>query len=200
MATGALNHIATTQPPLAVHPPLAARSLDSDELYEVVNGQRVEISPMGAWAGTIATELLFFLQTFAKPGKLGVPLLEVLFHMRPDLPQRRPDLTFVARERWPLPAVPTEDPPALEVVPNLAVEVVSPTNTAAEVFGKMQEYFNAGVQLVWVIYPLQRSIQVFESPKQSRVLREGDELDGGTVLPGFRLSVSDLFAAAAGST
>jgi Uma2 family endonuclease len=184
MATAVLNHTTTATP------------LESEELYEIVNGERREIAPMGAWAGTIATSLVFFLQTFAFPKKLGIAVLEVMFQMRPDLPQRRPDVAFVARDRWPLPAVPTEDPAALETVPNLAVEVISPTNTAAGVFAKMQEYFEAGVQLVWVIYPLQRSIQVFESPKESRVLREGDELDGGVVLPGFRLSVSELFAAA----
>jgi Uma2 family endonuclease len=61
----------------------------------------------------------------------------------------------------------------------------------------MQEYFGAGVELVWVVYPLQRSIQVFASASESRVLGESDELDGGGVLPGFRLKISELFAAAA---
>ncbi len=173
------------------HVPVSSR--DGDKFYEIVNGQRVEAPPMGAWAGTIATQLLFYLQSFSRPRKLGYAVVEVLFRMRPDLPQRRPDLAFVARERWPLPAAPTEDPPTLDVVPNLAVEVVSPTNAAAEIFGKVQEYFSAGAQLVWVVYPLQRSIQVFESSHQSRVVREGDELDGGTVLPGFRLSLTELF-------
>ena len=167
------------------------------ERYEIINGNRQEKPPMGALAGTIAAELFFILGGFAKQHKLGRVVVEGLFTMKPNLPQRRPDLAFVSSDRWPLPAALTEDPPALDTVPNLAVEVVSPTNSAAEIFEKMQEYFEAGVQLVWVIYPLQRSIQVFESPKQSRVLSEGDELDGGPVLPGFRLSVSELFAAAA---
>jgi Uma2 family endonuclease len=179
------------------HVPVSNR--DAGKFYEVVNGQRVEVSPMGAWAGLIASELLALISSFAKPRNVGFAMVEVLFQMRPGRPQRRPDLAFVARDRWPLSAMPTEDPPALEVVPNLAVEVVSPTNTAVEVFGKVQEYFEAGVQLVWVVYPLQRSIQVFESPNQSRVLREGDELDGGAVLPGFRLRLSQLFGSAAGA-
>ena len=167
------------------------------ERYEIINGNRQEKPPMGALAGTIAAELFFILGGFAKQHRLGRVVVEVLFTMKPNLPQRRPDLAFVSSDRWPLPATLTDDPPALDTVPNLAVEVVSPTNSAAENFAKVQEYFEAGVKLVWVIYPLQRSIQVFESPTQSRILREADALDGCTVLPGFRLIVRDLFAAAA---
>jgi Uma2 family endonuclease len=81
------------------------------------------------------------------------------------------------------------------VVPNLAVEVVSPTNTADEVVEKIEEYFAAGVQLVWVIHPKRRRFEVYESPTAVRVLGPGDVLDGGTVLPGFRLPIDDLYAA-----
>jgi Uma2 family endonuclease len=82
---------------------------------------------------------------------------------------------------------------AWEVVPDLAVEVVSPSNTAIEVVKKLGDYFRAGVRQVWVIYPVQQFIYVYTSLADIRVLQPGDDLDGGAVLPGFRLAVSTLF-------
>ena len=144
-------------------------------------------------AATIATFLATYLNIFAWPRKLGFAVTEVLFQLQPGRPQRRPDVAFVPYDRWT--AVPTqaEDPPAWNVVPSLAVEVVSPNNAAEEIEEKLQEYFNAGVQLVWVVHPLFRRIYSYESLTQVRVLTANDELDGGAVLPGFRLAVTDLF-------
>jgi len=170
--------------------------LDSESLYEIVNGERREILHMGAWGGTIASILVYHLNTFAFHQKLGLAMVEVLFRLSPNRLSRRPDVAFVSFDRWPLTALPTDDPPEWEVVPHLAVEVLSPTNSAQEVLDKIDEYFQAGVQLVWVIYPLRRYIYVYESPTQNRILSETDELDGGEVLPGFRLSIAALFAPA----
>jgi hypothetical protein len=61
------------------------------------------------------------------------------------------------------------------------------------VLGKVGEYFRAGVRLVWVVYPDQRVVFVYDSPLSARGFGDGDDLDGGIVLPGFRLGVSDLF-------
>jgi Uma2 family endonuclease len=179
----------------AISPFEPSSVLESAGLFEVVNGLRREVLPMGAWAGAVASLLVHHMSNFATEHRLGVVLVEVLFRLARN--NRRPDVAFVAFDRWPLPRVPTEDPPALDVAPNLAVEVVSPNNSAAEIFGKIREYFEARVQLVWVIYPLQRCVPVFDSETHSRILGEEEELDGGSVLPGFRLSVSELFATAA---
>jgi Uma2 family endonuclease len=180
-----------TPPNFPKAPPLG----DSDSLYEIVNGERREKPPMGALAGTVASFLVSYLNAFAFPQRLGFAISEVLFILRPDRPQRRPDIAFVSYTRWKTPPAPTEDPPAWDVVPNLAVEVVSPTNTAVEIEDKIQEYFDAGVELVWVIYPRHRRIYVYESPTQTRILLETDELDGGKVLPGFTLKIATLFEA-----
>jgi Uma2 family endonuclease len=169
---------------------------DSDTLYEVVNGERREIPHMGAWSGTVASMLAFYLNAFALPRKLGLAVTEVLFRPSEKSSSRRPDVAFVASDRWQVKAVLTDDPPEWTVAPNLAVEVISPTNTADEVLEKVREYFEVGVQLVWVVYPRQRMIYVYESFPQPRVLKEGDELDGGQVLPEFRLSLAALFSAA----
>ncbi len=78
-------------------------------------------------------------------------------------------------------------------MPDLAVEVVSPTDTAGKLLGKVREYFQAGVRLVWIVYPVQRCIHVYEAWNRIRVVTETDELDGGEVLPGFRRSLDRLF-------
>jgi Uma2 family endonuclease len=83
--------------------------------------------------------------------------------------------------------------PAWNVVPNLAVEIVSPSNSMKEVIGKVQEYFSAGVESVWVILPENEQVHVFDSPTSSRILARGDELTGEPVLPGFCLSLTDFF-------
>ena len=79
--------------------------------------------------------------------------------------------------------------------PDLAVEVVSKSNSATDVKDKIEEYFRAGVRLVWLVYPTQKLIDVYESPTTVRVLRREDELTGGDVLPGFRLPLTELFRA-----
>jgi Uma2 family endonuclease len=168
--------------------------LDSDFLYEIVNGEMREIPPMGARASTLASLLMFFIQTHALQRRLGITMSEVLFRLRPGGSSRRPDVAFVRYERWPTDLSPDDDPPEWEFAPNLAVEVVSPTNTAYEMDEKVVEYFQAGVELVWGIYPRRRRIYVFESATKARILQESDELDGGNVLPGFRLKIGDLFA------
>ena len=80
-----------------------------------------------------------------------------------------------------------------DMVPDLAIEVVSPSNSAVHVQEKIHEYFAAGVSRVWVIYPEQKEIYVYASPTQIQVLQLGDELDGGDLIPGFRLPLAALF-------
>ncbi|HUP00585.1 MAG TPA: Uma2 family endonuclease [Gemmatimonadota bacterium] len=76
--------------------------------------------------------------------------------------------------------------------PDLAVEIVSPSNTAADIQEKVLEYLAAGSRLVWVVHPRSRSVTVYRSREEIRVLVEGESLEGDDVLPGFRLGVSEL--------
>ena len=78
-------------------------------------------------------------------------------------------------------------------MPDLAVEVVSPTNTAASIPEELRDYFRCEVRLAWVIYPSTREIYVYSSPTVIQVLQAGDSLDRGDVAPGFRLSLATLF-------
>ncbi len=162
-----------------------------DELYEVIDGARVR-KPMSSYENVMGSELTGFLRDHVRPPGLGRAMAEVLF----DLPNvdnnRRPDVAFVSASRWPLNRrVPRTN--AWAVVPEIAVEVVSPTDDMEEVMGKVEEYFRAGVTLVWLVLPAQERVYVYTSPTAVRVLSRPDELTADPVLPGFRLPLADLF-------
>ena len=167
--------------------------VEDDDLYEIIDGERVALvhNAYGAW---IVSRLAFPLANFTRAKQLGWSINHALFHMpAPINRDRRPDVAFVSYDRWakdrPIPR--TDN--AWNVVPNLAVEVVSPTDSAEELELKVAEYFRAGVQLVWVVYPMQSKIHVYQAPTQIGVLTNADTLDGGSVVPGFRLALAGLF-------
>jgi Uma2 family endonuclease len=89
---------------------------------------------------------------------------------------------------------PPEDEAYWSVAPALAVEVLSPTNTVPEIDRKIREFFAEGTKLFWVIDPAKKSAKVYTSPKRFRELDASGTLDGGKVLPGFKLPLADLFA------
>lgn len=151
---------------------------------------------MGAFAASFASILVHFLNQFALPRKSGCAFSEVLFDFGPGRNKRRPDVAFVAWDRWTEdPPDPAQDPSSWKVIPNLAVEVISPNNKAEEIENKVVEYFQAGVDRVWVIYPRLKRVYVYTSAKNPKVLELDDELDGDGFLPGFQLKVADIFAA-----
>jgi Uma2 family endonuclease len=167
---------------------------EDESLYEVIDGERREAEPMSAREVALASFLISILGNFAQQHRLGWAVAEMLFLLdRERNLQRRPDVAFVSYARWGQPAIPTEE--AWDVVPDLAVEVVSRTNRAVEIEAKLLDYFAAGVSLVWVVYPDSGRVLSYESLKQIRVLDRQDDLDGGPVLPGFRLSIQSLFDA-----
>lgn len=172
------------------------RPVLDEPLYEMDNGEKYEVAPMGVFAATIASMLSGWMNAFAAPRQLGFAVTETVFEWDSEKGklQRRPDVAFIRFDRWQPPSDWQNDPPAFKVVPNLAVEAISPTNTADGVETKIVEYFDAGVELVWVIDPRHQRIYVYESPSQATILLLGDELDGGKVLPGFKVKLSDLFA------
>jgi Uma2 family endonuclease len=178
----------------AILEPVAVLAPPTEEaLYEVVNGQRVELPPTSAYATWISSRLGHRLGPFAETHALGTVVLEMLFILdaERDL-RRRPDLAFVSSQRWPL-GREIPETGDWEVVPDLAVEVVSPNDLFQDVLAKMREYFQAGVSQVWIVLPAERQVYVYKSPTAVRILASSDELEGGTLLPGFRLSVATLF-------
>ena len=178
----------------------AVLAVQDEPLYEIVNGQRVELPPMSAYATWLASRLHGRLWPYAEDKGLGTSVTEMLFvlDIERDL-RRRPDVAFVSTARWPLDrALPrTGD---WNVVPNLAVEVISPNDVFKDVLAKVREYFHYGVQVIWVIAPEEQQVYVYDSPVQVRILTGQDELTGGEVVPGFRLPLVHLFQHAAAPT
>jgi Uma2 family endonuclease len=166
------------------------KSSDSDTLYEVVDGEIVEVPPMGVFETWIASVLI---QRLAGQKANGRAVVETLFDFTRTIgKKRRPDLAFVSYNRWPKEKQPPRTE-AWDVVPNIAVEVVSPTNPADEVVDKIADYFRAGVERAWVIYPTQRQLYAYSGPTDVRVVTENDELVEDDILPGFRLRLGELF-------
>ena len=127
---------------------------------------------------------------------LGLFCLNGMMRLAPGL-VRIPDLSFISWKRLPEHRPPRE--PIPDLVPDLAVEVISKYNTRQEMDRKLQDYFTAGVRLVWYVYHTpRREVWAYVGPTEYSVVHEDGILDGGAVLPGFRVALADLFAEPAG--
>lgn len=159
-------------------------------LCELIEGVLLE-KPVGIVESRLAVFLGGLLNAFIVPRNLGMVTGEAgTMELMPGL-LRIPDVAFTKWDRLPGRRSPTDPIPLL--VPNLAVEVLSRGNTPREMTAKRQDYFTAGVQLVWEIDPVARTVTVFTSPTQVTTLDLADTLDGGVVLPGFILPLQHLF-------
>ncbi len=162
-----------------------------NRLCELVDGVLVE-KAMGYRESFLAVWIATELNKFIVPRNLGlVTGADGMIRLFPGM-VRIPDVAFVSWERVPGGRVPREPIPHL--VPDLAVEVLSESNTGAEMTRKRHEYFEAGVRLLWLVDPDAHTVTVFTGHDQSATFGADQVLDGGTVLPGFTLSLRDLFA------
>ena len=162
-------------------------------LCELVDGILVE-KTVGAHESSLAVILCHFLVNFVLPQKRGVVRgADGTIRLNPNL-VRIPDVAFFSRARLPGGRLPSEPIPT--IIPDLAVEVLSASNTHGEMERKLQDYFAAGVILVWYLDPRRRTASVYTGIDQVTHLDEAGTLDGGTVLPGFTLKVGDWFEAA----
>jgi len=161
------------------------------DAYEIVDGQIQEWPEMGVYPLEIASILHEYLGPFVRKHGLGRSAVESKFRTKPKN-KRRPDLAFISFAKWPK-GRRAPDTDAWDFVPNLAVEVVSMTDKAWDVLAKVREYCDAGVEVVWLIYPNLETIHVYTSWSQIEVVTREQTLDGGAVVPGFRLALADLF-------
>ena len=159
-------------------------------ICELVDGTLVE-KPMGWEESAIAGLIIHFLVGFTKPRKLGTVLgADGMLRLVPGL-VRVPDVSFLARGK--LTRYQRGGLRIPSVAADLAVEVISRSNTKAEIVRKIDEYFAAGTRLVWVVDPKTRTVRVHTAPRDPVILGVGDVLDGGDVLPRLRIPVRDLF-------
>jgi Uma2 family endonuclease len=164
--------------------------LHEDRLFELIDGVLLE-KDMGFYESYLATLLARFLTEFVQDNDLGIVAgADGMLKLFPDQ-IRIPDISFVSWDKLPNRQVPEASVP--ELVPNLAVEVISKGNTKKEMDRKLEEFFAAGVKLVWYVYPKSRSVSVYTSPTSRVEVTESDSLEGGNVLPGFSLPLASLF-------
>lgn len=163
---------------------------------ELVDGVLVE-KGMGFFETFLATVLVHIVQSWPDYRKTGFVLAEGALTKLSEGLVRIPDVSFYRWDRIGSKAVPRD--PICRISPNLAIEIVSLSNTRAEMDRKRQEYFDAGVKLVWIVYPRTITVEVWGTPRDCHIAGIDDTLDGGSVLPGFTLSVRDWFQRAEGS-
>lgn len=170
-------------------PPLLPRD---EPRFELIDGVLKEKPPMGFFANILASFLATSINTFALPKRLGMAINETAYQ-REAKNTRRPDVAYFELAKFPSLEVLLQDPPVFDREPNLAIEVVSPSNTIAEMDERIAHFFNTGVQLVWVVHPQSKQVYVYQSTKDCKILGIGDVLDGDKVLPGYALPLIELF-------
>ncbi len=182
--------------PLAQHTLLTAEDLwkqaDDGYQYELVKGVIRRMPPAGFEHGIRTAEIGSLLNVHVKKHKLGyVCGAETGFKIsqNPDT-VRAPDAAFVRQAAIDEQGIPKG---YWEGAPDLAVEVISPSDTYTEVAEKVDEWLNAGCAMVWVMNPRRETVEVYQSPEDITVLRGNDILDGGDVIEGFQCQVQDLF-------
>jgi Uma2 family endonuclease len=161
--------------------------------YELIHGRVVEVTPTGLSHGAVTSRIAAQLLIFVDAQKIGGEVLgaETGFWLGPHT-LRGPDCAYIRQEKL---ASVTEPEKYVPFAPDLAVEVVSPGDTASGIRDKVDLYRAAGTRLVWVIYPSLRKIDVYLPDGTSYEVKKDGTLDGGDVLPGLSISVSDLFPA-----
>lgn len=163
---------------------------------ELIDGIAVEPEPMSAYAAAVANRLHTWLAIHAEQTGRGQAFMDMFFRvpLREDRYRvRKPDTAFVSFDRWPADRPISYRGNPLPVVPDLMVEVASPTDEAEELLGKAYQYLRAGARLVWIVFPANRSLFAYTAPTAVRAFSDGDALDGGDVLPDFRLPMTTLF-------
>ena len=168
-------------------------ALPSDlQRYELVNGELRVGEPTGIWHGSLAIDLGGELRALVRAERLGLIVGETGFLLRRDPDTvRAPDVAFIRAER-----VPDFERGEryFDGAPDLAAEIVSPGDTAAEVTEKVEDYLASGTRLVWVVYPRSRHVVVWTPDRVGRTLGAGGTLEGADVVPGVRLPLRDLFS------
>ena len=158
-------------------------------LCELVDGVLVE-KTVGIYESYLAVRIIHLLAGFVERYPLGIVLgADGMMRLAPGL-VRIPDASFVSWDQLPGRRVPRV--PIADLAPDLAVEVISPSNTTREMERKLQEYLAAGVRLVWYVHPEPQEVHVYTAERHD-VLTIDQELSGDDVLPGFALPLRQLF-------
>ena len=167
---------------------------DDGFVYELIKGDLIKVSPPpGHEHGLVAMNIAGPLYEYAKKNNLGKVYAAETGYLLEENPDtvRAADASFITRERIEKAGIVQG---YWKGAPDLAVEVVSPGDTVRRIEGKVAEWLESGTRLVWIVSPKLRNVTAYRSLTEVSVLTENDTLDGGDVLQGFRMSVSEIFA------
>lgn len=158
--------------------------------WELIDGELIELTPTADTSGWVSGRVFSRLERFVDDRHLGWAFPPetgfVLFNDRATV--RSPDAAFVRSDR-----LRTLSGGFVPLAPDLAVEVLSPSDRLADALAKVKMYLDAGVLLVWLVDPLSQTVTIFRPNATPTKLGVGDTLDGGDVLPGFTVPVAEIF-------
>jgi Uma2 family endonuclease len=162
-------------------------------MHELVRGEIIEVTPPGGWHGFVCGNAALLLGNFGKQTGHGYIMTNdtaVLTERDPDS-VRGGDVLYYSNARWARGQAGPGIPP---IVPDLVVEVYSPSDRPGKMGEKISEYLNAGIAMVWVLYPERRTLRIerLEDPVPM-ILEDGQAVEGLPELPGFRCLVSEFF-------
>ena len=183
--------------------PLGTEPITAEQLLEMhARGMRGELirgvfcptMSAGKLHAAIAINLAGFLREVVRPGRLGWILGTdggVRLESNPDT-VREPDIAYFSRERLPMSI---DDQGYADVAPDIVAEIASPSDSVRQITDKAHMWLNAGVQLVWVLWPETQTIEVHRPNQPVTTLREADTLTAEDILPQFSVPVADIFDA-----
>jgi len=168
---------------------------DDSAKYELIDGEFIEMPGPGGQHGLLAGEIYFYIRQFDPERRLGVPTVEAGYYAATDRHTLLlPDVAFTVKTRAPAP-FPRKWVP---VMPDLAVEIMSPSNSRAELRQKVAIYLRYGAQLVWLVLLDMQAVEVCRLRENGEVhyqlVQRDGSLSGEAVLPGFELELRQLFA------
>jgi Uma2 family endonuclease len=159
--------------------------------YELSRGELVPMTPVGFQHSAIVGRLGMFLSRYVVDKRLGIVGMEGGFKLERDPDTlRAPDIHFVSKARIEKEGI---TPKFADFPPDLAVEVLSPEDTVSETQKKVEEYLAGGVRMIWIVEPATKTVTVYRSHQDVKVFTADQELEGGDVIPGFRIKVVEIF-------
>lgn len=168
--------------------------------FEIIDGERIPLMPTTIGHNHIADNLVWALNNLVRPNQLGKVFTEAPFVLTDDRDwvkgSRVPDVMYVSAQRYAAfqEKYPQWEQEPLRIAPDIAVEIVSPTDSYIDVDKKIRRYRQDGVKLIWVINPETRTVAIHTPDSDQHIMLEADAmLTGGSVLPGFSIEVAALF-------
>ena len=163
---------------------------EEDKRYELDEGEFIELSKPAYLHNRVLLNLYLPLENYLRKSRVGELLISENLYALAPLTRRAPDAAVILGDRY----EELKDAKVIPIVPEIVVEVISPSETTRMILRKLRQYFEAGVKEAWVIYPDAREVEIWTGPALPDYALAGDDTLVSSLLPGFALPLRDLFA------